>query len=220
MALLALSAAFVSMSGLLLPTSAPRTAPLRAPVPRMAGTVDFPDLDGSDVRVGIIKARWHKEAGDSLVDGIKTSLKECGVSEENIILSEVPGSFELPLACRYMALSGQVDVVIPVGILVKGDTTHYEVISETVTKGIMDVGLSTGLPIIFGVLTALTDQQVTDRSTGANNHGLQWGKAAVEMALLRESAIGRGKGKYFLGFGDAAAKEKTTGSVQPNKIGF
>lgn len=82
--------------------------------------VDFPEMDGSEIRVGIIKARWHEDIIDELVVGVKTSLKECGVADDNIIVSEVPGSFELPLAARYMALSGQVDVVIPMGLLIKG----------------------------------------------------------------------------------------------------
>jgi len=190
---------------------------------RMAGGVDFPDLDGSELRIGIIKARWHEEATNSLVDGIKASLKECQVDEENIIESEVPGSFELPLAARLLALSGQVDAIIPVGVLVKGDTTHFEVISETVTNGLMNVNLQVGIPVIFGVLTALTDQQVKDRSTGPNNHGLQWGKAAVEMALLRNLAVGKKNQKYFMGFGDPDEKsDQLTSKKKPqsNKIGF
>lgn len=202
-----------------------RSVPARALAPQMAtgnDGVSFPELDGSEMRIGIIKARWHEEDIDSLVDGVKTSLKECGVPDENIIIQEVPGSFELPLATRYLALSGTVDAIIPIGVLIKGETTHYEVISESVTSALMSVGMQTGLPVIFGVLTALTSEQVKARSTGANNHGLQWGKAAVEMALLRTSAIG-GKGKKnFLGFGDPV-DEKPSGAASvsaPKKISF
>jgi 6,7-dimethyl-8-ribityllumazine synthase len=186
----------------------------------MAGSVDFPELDGSDVRVGIIKARWHPETCGRLVEGIKTSLKKCGVAEENIIETEVPGSFELPLAARFMALSGQVDAMIPVGVLVKGDTTHYEVISETVAPALMNVGLQTGVPTIFGVLTALTEEQAVARSTGDNNHGLQWGMAAVEMAVLRAGAIGKSKQKFFLGFGDTSSEAKSGETKSPAKLGF
>ena len=124
-----------------------------------------------------------------------------------------------------------------------GDTLHFEVIADSVTKGLMDVGLSSGLPVIFGVLTVNTEEQATARSTGTNNHGcaprhsvpseanralahrlivpahahrLQWGKAAVEMALLRQSAVGKRGRKNFLGFGDedeSSSKNTATGKI-------
>eukprot|EP00965_Chrysotila_dentata_P120126 3973048-Pleurochrysis_carterae.AAC.4 len=95
----------------------------RAPDARMAtgnDGVSFPELDGSSARIGIIKARWHEDICDDLVSGIKQSLAECGVPEDNIVESEVPGSFELPLAARYLALSGTVDAILPIGVLIKG----------------------------------------------------------------------------------------------------
>lgn len=182
--------------------------------------VDFPDLDGTDVRIGIVRARWHKETGDRLVEGVKKSLKECNVPEENIVEYEVPGSFELPLAARFMALSGKVDAIVPIGTLIKGDTLHFEVISESVTKALMDVGLSTGVPVMMGVLTCNTEAQVKERSSGKNNHGEQWGKAAVEMALLRASAIGRTGKKFFMGFGDDGSDAKAPSIGKSTPIGF
>eukprot|EP00965_Chrysotila_dentata_P120125 3973048-Pleurochrysis_carterae.AAC.3 len=103
-----------------------------------------------------------------------------------------------------------------------GDTLHFEVIAESVTSGLMNVGLQTGIPVVFGVLTVNDEKQAKDRSTGANNHGLQWGKAAVEMALLRASALG-GKGgrKMFFGFGDTSDKESSgKPSLDKGKISF
>ena len=94
----------------------------------MAGNVEFPQLDGKDVRVGIVRARWHTKTCDSLVAGIKDALKECNVLPENIMENDVPGSFELPLAARYLALSGTVDVIIPVGVLIKGK--HAKIFSQ------------------------------------------------------------------------------------------
>jgi 6,7-dimethyl-8-ribityllumazine synthase len=180
--------------------------------------VSFPKLDGSDVRIGILKARWHDGHISNLMGGIKSALKECGVPEDNIVEYDVPGSFELPLACRYLALTGSVDAIIPVGVLIKGETTHFEVISESVTKGIMDVGLSTGVPCIFGVLTALTEEQIVARSTGSNNHGTQWGMAAVDMALLRKDAMLGKKKQNFFGFGAEVSEEVS--KPPPQKIGF
>jgi len=198
----------------------------RATVPMMAAgneAINFPELDGKEVRVGIIKARWHEEITDELVEGIKTSLAECGVEEDNIIMSEVPGSFELPLATRFLALSGTVDVIIPLGLLIKGDTYHFEVIADTVTRGLMDIGLSTGVPVIFGVLTVNTEEQAKYRATGSNNHGLQWGKAAVEMALLRRGVVGNKNRKFFLGFNTEEQEEKAKVATDlggAKKIGF
>ncbi|KAL3913501.1 MAG: hypothetical protein SGPRY_007958, partial [Prymnesium sp.] len=151
--------------------------------------VSFAPLDGSQVRIGIIKARWHEPTVDALIAGAKRAmLEECGVKSENIVETEVPGSFELPLAARYLALSGTVDAIIPVGVLINGDTYHF---------------------------------QAKDRSTGSNNHGEQWGKAAVEMALLRSSAFGKQK-KMFLGFGGADEEQSQdtslTGTGKP--MGF
>ena len=186
---------------------------MRAPAARMVGGSveigDFPELDGSEVRVGILKARWHEETCDSLVAGIKEGLSTCNVKEENVLVTEVPGSFELPLAARYLALSGTVDAIIPVGVLIKGDTIHFEVISEAVTDGLMGVGLQTGIPVIFGVLTVMNEAQAKDRSTGKNNHGVHWGQAAVEMACLRQSALGKKK-QMFMGFGQ---DDKDTSAV-------
>jgi 6,7-dimethyl-8-ribityllumazine synthase len=194
------------------PGLTPRTQAMwRAPAARMAKgseAIAFPELDGADLRVGIIRARWHEKTGDNLVSGIRAALSECSVPEENVFITEVPGAFELPLASRFLALSQTVDVIVPVGVLIKGDTAHFELISDAVTKGLMDVGLSTGVPVIFGVLTVDNDQQAKERSTGANNHGVQWGKAAVEMALLRRSAKGMKK-KFFMGFGDETTMEDT-----------
>merc|ERR1719453_1755542 len=213
----------LACSSFLVPAARLPVAPAArlAASPRMAtgnDAIAFPELDGSEVRVGIITARWHDGIISSLSDGAKAALAECGVKEENIFESTVPGSFELPLATRLLALSGTVDAILPIGVLIKGDTLHFEVISESVTKGLMDVGLATGIPVVFGVLTVNTEEQAVYRSSGANNHGAQWGKAAVEMALLRASAVGRKGRKFFLGFGaEEPGKEP---SKPAEKIGF
>lgn len=211
----------IAISSFLVPP-APRVPMGRtSPIVMATGNdaVSFQELDGSEVRVGIIKARWHEEILDELVSGIKTSLKECGVPEDNLVETEVPGSFELPLAARYMALSGQVDVIVPVGLLIKGDTYHFEAIADQTTRGLMDVGLSTGVPCIFGVLTVNTEEQAKERAFGSNNHGLQWGKAAVEMALLRQGAVGKKNRKFFLGFNTDESEEKAD-EKPATKIGF
>eukprot|EP01083_Nonionella_stella_P059373 155336_1 len=174
--------------------------------------VAFGTLDGKDIRVGIIRTRWNDVHVTNLVDGAKRALKECNVEEDNIFETEVPGSFELPLAAKLLALSGTVDAIICAGVLIKGDTMHFEYICDATSKGLMNVGIQTNLPVVFGVLTCLDEQQVIKRSTGDSNHGYDWGKTAVEMALLRGEAIGRGaikgKGMGFASEGDEKEEEE------------
>jgi len=129
----------------------------------------------------------------------------------------------LPLAAKFLAMSGTVDAVICAGVLIKGDTMHFEYICDAVSKGIMNVGIQTNVPMVFGVLTCLNEEQVVKRSTGDSNHGYDWGKTAVEMALLRSEALGRlaagGKG---MGFGSATPLGTKT-DVAPEekkKVGF
>jgi len=173
--------------------------------------VSFDDLDGSKMRIGIIRSRWNDKHVSNLVDGCVQALKDCKVDEDNIFQTSVPGSFELPMAARFLALSGTVDAIICVGVLIKGETMHFEYISDAVAKGIMNTGLQTSTPVILGVLTCLNEQQVKARSGGKSNHGYDWGKTAVEMALLRTEAMG-GKAADTplkeLGFGLTAGKEK------------
>ena len=145
-----------------------------------------------------------------MVKNARAALKDCNVTDSNIFEAEVPGAFELPLAARFLALSGTVDAIICAGVLIKGDTYHFEYISEAVSSGIMSVGLQTSTPVVFGVLTCSTEDQVKART----GHGYDYGKTAVEMALLRSEALGAGKGKgakilESLGFAGAKeAKEK------------
>jgi len=154
--------------------------------------VSFGNLNGENVRIGIIRTRWNEEHVTNLVEGARQALGECNVNPDNIFETEVPGAFELPYAARLLALSGTVDAVICAGVLIKGETMHFEYICDAVSKGIMNIGIQTNVPCIFGVLTCLSEDQVVARSSGNNNHGYDWGKTAVEMALLRAEALGAG----------------------------
>ncbi|CBN77125.1 6,7-dimethyl-8-ribityllumazine synthase [Ectocarpus siliculosus] len=199
-----------------------------APATRMmaAEGVTFGELDGTDVRVGIISTRWNEEIVNRLTDGVKESLKECNVTESNIFETKVPGAFELPLAARFLSLSQTVDAVVCVGCLIKGDTMHFEYIAESTCKGLMDVSIQTSTPVVLGVLTCTEEEQAIKRSTGDNNHGVDWGKTAVEMGLLRMSATGVGKkAGGALGFGKSLddKKDGKDGAIpgsKPKKIGF
>ena len=142
------------------------------------------------MRIGIIRNRWNDEYVSNLVTGVREGLAECKVGTESIFETNVPGCFELPMAARFLAMSGTVDAIVCVGVLIKGKTMHFEYISDTVAKGIMNTGLQTSTLMILGVLTCLNEEQVEARCGGKHNHGIDWAKTAVEMALLRTDALG------------------------------
>ena len=150
-----------------------------------------------------------------MVAGAKQALKDCKVKEENIFETSVAGAYELPLATRFLALSGTVDAIVSTGVLIKGETYHFEYISDAVSSGLMSVQLQTSLPVVYGVLNCLDEAQVKARSSGDNNHGYDWGKTAVEMALLRNEALnikaaaGDGKKLGAMGFDKAAELKET-----------
>jgi len=156
------------------------------------GGIRFEDtsLNGTDVRVGIIMARWNDDIINGLYKGVNESLTECGVKSSNTFTTYVPGAFELPVTARLLAASKRVDVIICLGCLIKGDTMHFEYIAGAVSQGIMQVSIDSYIPCIFGVLTTLDKDQAIKRSTGKDNEGLSWGKSAVEMGLTRMSALG------------------------------
>ncbi|BEJ15083.1 hypothetical protein CspHIS471_0408500 [Cutaneotrichosporon sp. HIS471] len=183
--------------------------------------------DGSAFRIAIVHARWNDDVIKALVQGAVDKLKALGVKEENIVIKTVPGSYELPFACKKLIEGGKAqaaqaepslisttnllslvddersatpvgdkaktairefDAVIAIGVLIKGSTMHFEYICDATTHGLMRVQLDTGTPVVFGVLTALTDDQALERAgigrkgTKGHNHGEDWGLAAVELA--------------------------------------
>lgn len=151
----------------------------------------MPDyINGSNVRVGIISARWNDDIITGLYKGVNESLTKCGVKPSNVFTTFVPGSFELPVTAKLLAMSKRVDVIICLGCLIKGDTMHFEYIAEATAQGIMRVSLDANIPVIFGVLTVLNKEQAINRSVGEHNEGLSWGLTAVEMGLNRMSALG------------------------------
>lgn len=149
--------------------------------------------NGAALKIGIIHTRWNDTVVDALVEGCMTSLSAANVSKDNITTINVPGAFELPYAASQMIKGGNFDAIVCVGTLIKGSTMHFEYICDAVSHQIMRLGVNTGTPVVFGVLTCLTEDQALARaglptSDGKNdghNHGLDWGTTAVEMALLK-----------------------------------
>jgi 6,7-dimethyl-8-ribityllumazine synthase len=145
-------------------------------------------LEGSrsaaGLRFAIIVSRFNEEITSGLLKGAREALAEAAVRDEDITVVHVPGAFEIPVAARRVADRG-VDAVIGLGCLIKGDTMHFEYIAAATSQGMMDVSTATGIPVAFGVLTAMTDRQAEERSVdGPGNKGREAALAAVEMATL------------------------------------
>jgi 6,7-dimethyl-8-ribityllumazine synthase len=147
--------------------------------------------EGSGRRFAIVASSFNKEFAEGLLRGARGALSECGVSDADVTVVRVPGAYEIPLAASHLATTGRFHGVICLGCLIKGDTMHFEYIAEAVSQGIMTVGADTGVPVTFGVLTTLTEEQAAVRSAdGPDNKGREAALAAVEMATIVE-AIGR-----------------------------
>lgn len=150
--------------------------------------VAFSQLNGTSLKIGIAVSRWNKHITGPLVESAKVALRESGVKDENIDLLEVAGAYELPYATRRMIQADNVDVVLAIGCLIKGATMHFEYIASAVSEGLMWLNTATETPVVFGVLTCLTEEQAVARSSGEHNHGYGWGMTAVEMGLLKQSS--------------------------------
>ena len=135
-------------------------------------------LDGTGLRIGIVAARYNQQIVDALLDGALQTLQEHGAKADPIL--SVPGSFEIPVAAQALADAGDVDAVICLGCVIKGETAHFEQVAEAAAKGILDVTLETGVPCVFGVLTTFTEEQARARM----DKGKEAAETAIEMANL------------------------------------
>ena len=144
-------------------------------------------LDAKGKRFAVVVARFNSFITERLLDGALLALRQCGASPDSIDVIHVPGSFEIPAAARQLAESRRYNAVVCIGCVLRGDTAHYDVIANEVTRGIGQSAQETGVPHAFGVLTCDTLEQAIDRAgLKAGNKGYEAGMAAVEMACLRE----------------------------------
>jgi 6,7-dimethyl-8-ribityllumazine synthase len=148
-------------------------------------------LNASGMKFALVVSRFNSFITERLLSGAMLALKQCGVKREHLEIVRVPGAFEIPGVARTLAESGKYQGVVTLGCLLRGDTLHYEVIANEVTRGIGQATQETGVPIGFGVLTCDTLEQAIDRAgLKAGNKGWDAGIAAVEMAVLKKK-IGR-----------------------------
>jgi 6,7-dimethyl-8-ribityllumazine synthase len=136
-------------------------------------------------RFAIVVSRFNEEITRGLLAGAREALAESGVGDDGVTVFQVPGAFEIPLAAKRAAESGEFAAVICLGCLIKGETMHFEYIADAASHGIMRVGLDSGVPVAFGLLTALTDAQAAERAApGPGNKGREAAAAALEMTRL------------------------------------
>ena len=145
-------------------------------------------LLGKGLKFGLVVSRFNEFITKKLVEGAEDALVRHGVSQENIDVAWVPGSFEIPLVAKKLAQTKRYDAVICLGAVIRGGTPHFEYVAAEVTKGIAAVGLETGLPVVYGVITADTLEQAIERAgTKEGNEGFKAATNAIEMANLVKS---------------------------------
>ncbi|HVF31532.1 MAG TPA: 6,7-dimethyl-8-ribityllumazine synthase [Acidimicrobiales bacterium] len=146
----------------------------------------LPQLDGAGLRIAVVCGRFNDAITRRLLDGVRRGLAAAGVHDRDVTEAWVPGAFELPFAAKAHAESERFDAVIVLGAVIRGETTHYELVSGECARGVQDVQLATGVPVMFGVLTTEDRAQAEARSEGPGGHnvGEECALGAVEVVGL------------------------------------
>lgn len=145
-------------------------------------------LYADDIKIGIVNARFNEFITSKLLSGALDGLARRGVPEDQVDVAWVPGAFEIPVIANRMAQSGKYDAIICLGAVIRGATSHYEAVVNEVSKGIAHIALSTGIPVMFGVLTTEGIEQAIERAgSKAGNKGSECAEGAIEMVNLIRS---------------------------------
>ena len=139
------------------------------------------DLDGSGLSIGIVMARFNIDVGDGLLSACTAELRKLGVAAEDILITTVPGALEIPLTLQALAESGRFDALVALGAVIRGETYHFEVVSNDSCRGVLEVQLATSVPVANGILTTEDDDQALSRM---QEKGRDCARTAVEMANL------------------------------------
>nr|WP_323740424.1 6,7-dimethyl-8-ribityllumazine synthase [Filobacillus milosensis] len=143
------------------------------------------NLVGSGLKVGIVAGRFNAFITEKLVEGATDGFRRHGVDVDEIDIAWVPGAYEIPLAAKKMAMTDEYDAIVTLGAVIRGSTPHFDYVCGEAAKGVSSVGLDTGVPVIFGVLTTNTIEQAIERAgTKAGNKGYEAAVGAIEMANL------------------------------------
>lgn len=148
-------------------------------------------LNAEAFRFAIVASRWNELISARLVEGALDSLKRLGAKDANVALYRVPGAFEIPLLALRLAQSRRFDAIICLGTIIRGQTPHFDYIASEVAHGISQAGLTSGLPVVFGIVTADTVDQAIDRAgVKLGNKGFEAAMTAVELVNLYKEAFG------------------------------
>ena len=143
------------------------------------------NLISKDAKIGIVVSRFNEFITGKLLSGAVDTLLRHGVSDENISVAWVPGAFEIPLISKKMAETGRYDAVICLGAIIRGSTSHYELVCNEAAKGVAQVSLETGIPVLFGIITTENIEQAIERAgSKAGNKGSECAEGAIEMINL------------------------------------
>ncbi|MEK4564784.1 6,7-dimethyl-8-ribityllumazine synthase [Alkalihalobacillus sp. FSL R5-0424] len=149
------------------------------------GTIYEGKLTGEGLKIGIVVARFNEFITSKLLSGAEDVLKRHGVNAADVEVAWVPGAFEIPFAAKKLADTGKYDAILTLGTVIRGSTPHFDYVCNEAAKGVGSLALSTGIPVIFGVLTTNTIEQAIERAgTKAGNKGAETAIAAIEMANL------------------------------------
>jgi len=151
-------------------------------------------LNAEGFRFALIASRWNDFITSRLVEGALAALERLGADEKSVEHYKVPGSFEIPELALKLASSGRYDAVICLGTIIRGQTPHFEYIAGEVTKGIAQAGMQTGVPVVYGIVTADTLEQAIDRAgVKLGNKGFEAAMSAVELVNLYKAAFDKGR---------------------------
>ena len=142
-------------------------------------------VDGAPLRVAVVAARYNERLVEALVRQVSAGVRAAGVVEANLTLDRVPGSNELPVAARLIAERRKPDAIVALGVIVRGDTIHYELIANASADALQRVALDARIPVINGIVVAENQAQAEARCLGEIDRGMEFARAAVEMAALR-----------------------------------
>lgn len=152
------------------------------------GNVYEGNLIGTGLKVGIVVGRFNEFITSKLLGGAEDAFKRHGVSEDDVDVAWVPGAYEIPLIAKKMADTGKYDAIVTLGTVIRGSTPHFDYVCSEVSKGVASISLSSGTPVIFGVLTTDTIEQAVERAgTKAGNKGWEAAAGAIEMANLTKN---------------------------------
>lgn len=146
------------------------------------------EIDWYQIKVAVVAAKWNSFITDEMLKGAEAALRAKGIPETNIYTLRCPGSFELPLSCKYCIDILKPDAVVAIGTVIRGGTPHFEYVCEAVTRGIADLNLTSGVPVAFGVLTTDNVEQAVERaSLDKGNKGAEAAISACEMIQLKNA---------------------------------